>query len=288
MTASNPNKFFEEYPYKFSITAAGNLSKRVKTNKQIDEEYAQYVCALAFIQSVCLFNICLDAKEVLVSCWINHVNSSTGNEEYKYLYSVIIPRELVKSFKIENLNTVAALMSLEGRADIRKEREIYFIDPIEWNLETDTKQDETEIKEINVDFRRLNINLSLSDDFKQEIDILVPKIEILRGICNNKVFEFGMFSDEFDADNYAGGLCNLIVALILLKKDETLFESQNSKSLADKLASFFENNSYAMGEIKKLIDNDVIPRVKREAPIPQLNSFVYGMLSCVFNTDLDV
>lgn len=287
IAASNLTEFSEQHPYKYSITAAGNLSQRVKTDKQIEEEYAQNVCAVAFIQAVCLFNVCLDAKDVLVTCWINHVDSSTGNEEDRYLYSVIVPRELVKSFKMENLNTVAALMSLEGRADIRKEREIYFIDPIEWNLEVSNSKKEDEVSEINIDFRRLNINLSLPESFKQTADFLLPKIENLKETCKNKVLEFEMFTDEFDADNYSGGLTNLILALILLKQDETLFESQNYQRLNDELAVFFGNNSYAMGEIQKLIDNDIIPLVKREDAIPELNSFVYAMLSFVFNTALD-
>lgn len=140
MIADNMSTFIDYFLYKISVTSAGNLSKRTKTDKQLGEEYAQNTCALAFIQAACLFNVCLDAKEVLVSCYIDYVDPSTGNEEDRYLYSVIVPRKLMKRFKMENLNTVAALMSLEGRANIEKERVIYFIDPIEWNLDIQTKK----------------------------------------------------------------------------------------------------------------------------------------------------
>ena len=144
MIVDNLSEFAQHFPHKYSITAAGNLSTRTKSDKQIEEEYAQNVCALGFVRAVCLFNVCLDAKDVLVSCHINQIDSSTGNEESQFLYSVIIPRNLVKQYKMENLNAVAAIMSLEGHADIRKEREIYFVEPIAWNLDISNSNESTQ------------------------------------------------------------------------------------------------------------------------------------------------
>lgn len=119
-------------PYSFARTASGDISRRLKSNKQIEEEYAQNICSLAFVYAVCLFNVCLDVKEVLTSCSIDYINPANGNKEVRYLYSVIIPRQLVQSFKMEHLNPVIALMSLEGHVDIRKEREVHFIEPLQW------------------------------------------------------------------------------------------------------------------------------------------------------------
>lgn len=133
----SPTEYFDNNLYKYSITSAGNLSKREKTDKELEEEYAQNVCAMAFIYAIMLFNICFDTKEVLVNAHIKHIDRTTGNEHDRCLYSVIVPRDLVKSYKMENLDSVEALLSLEGNADIKKGREIYFVEPLLWRLDQD-------------------------------------------------------------------------------------------------------------------------------------------------------
>uniref|UniRef100_UPI00168A69F7 hypothetical protein n=1 Tax=Treponema zioleckii TaxID=331680 RepID=UPI00168A69F7 len=248
----NLTEYAQRFPYKYSITAAGNLSQRLKTEKQIDEEYAQNVCALAFVYALCLFNVCFDAKEVLTSCCVNHIDASTGNEESRYLYSVIIPRNLVKKYKMENLNAVAALMSLEGSADIRKEREIYFIAPMEWKLDVQTQQEDESVDEVIIDFRRLNTKLSLPPEFEIGANLIEEKVNNIKQLFKDKLIEFDIIADEFEADNYVAGLCNLLVALTLLKQNDSLFESENCEQLYDELDKIFSNNKYAMGEIKKI------------------------------------
>lgn len=285
MIADNMSTFIDYFLYKISVTSAGNLSKRTKTDKQLEEEYAQNTCALAFIQAACLFNVCLDAKEVLVSCYINYVDPSTGNEEGRYLYSVIVPRKLMKRFKMENLNTVAALMSLEGRANIEKERVIYFIDPIEWNLDTQTKKEDEAVEELNIDFRRLNIDLSLPEEFEVAANHMKEKIDSAKQIFKDKLMEFEIITDEFDADNYVDGLCNLVIALTLLKFNESLFESENFQLLSDELETIFNNNKYAKGEIKKLIDYDIIPRLKNGGDNIPINPVIYSILHSIFENN---
>lgn len=156
MLSDSLENFMKNFSYKRTVTSAGNISRRMKSQKELEEEYAQNVCALAFIYSVCLFNICLDCKEVLVNCSTNYIDSTTGNESEKCLYSVTIPRDVVKNFKMENLNCVAALTAMDGNIDIRKERKIYFVNPREWMLEPentvdydDDKKEDEEIDDSN-------------------------------------------------------------------------------------------------------------------------------------------
>ncbi len=280
MQVDNLTEFSDSYPYKYSITAAGNLSQRVKTDKQIEEEYAQNVCAYAFIYSVCLFNVCLDAKEVMTSCYINHIDSSTGNEEYRYLYSVIVPRELVKSFRMENLNTVAALMSLEGRADIRKEREIYFIDPLEWNLEhvsDNYEEDDSDNEEqVSIDFRRLNYDIDLPEPYYTFLSKIPDQLEGLKNVCFEKVREFEVCDNDFDEDNYANGLQKFMTLLIIVKNNPHLLESENYEKLLEFFKQFYGKSQYAMGEIQKLIDKDILPRIARNEPV-NLDKLSYFM-----------
>ncbi len=279
----NLTEFSESHPYKYSITAAGNLSQRVKSDKQIEEEYAQNICAEAFINAICLFNVCLDAKEVLVTCYLNHIDSSTGNEEIRYLYSVIVPRELVKSFKMENLNAVAALMSLEGNADIRKDREIYFVEPLEWNLSTETSQNENQKGEIDIDFRKLNINLSIPEQCNQFYENIsaLPNLNSAKEICKQKVLELEIFTDEFDADNYANGFYNFLTVIAMLKQNENLFQSENYEQLKEAFEQFFGNSSYAMNEIQKLIDADIFARIIGDEENIPLSPIVSIMLKTI-------
>lgn len=286
MIVDNLTEFANNFPHKYSITAAGNLSTRTKTDKQIDEEYAQNVCALAFVYAICLFNVCLDAKDVLVSCYIKQIDSSTGNEETRYIYSVIIPRNLVKQYKMENLNTVAALMSLEGRADIRKEREIYFIDPIEWNLDisnsNESTQENSESNEelISIDFRRLNIELNIPEECEEFFDKQKGNIDHLTEVCHSKVAEFELFNDDFDAANYANGLAKFMTIMLLINTNPDLYESSNFIQLKNTFKLFFGNNSFAMGEINKLLENDILGRMKKgyEVNLEPLTKIVLGWI----------
>ena len=70
-----------------------------KTSKELEEEYAQNIAAVAFICAACLFNITSDAEKLLVTCHTEYIDEATGNEKTGYLYSVIIPRNLMKTFK---------------------------------------------------------------------------------------------------------------------------------------------------------------------------------------------
>lgn len=283
----NISSFAENFPYKYSITSTENLSKRTKSVKQIKEEYTQQVCALAFIKAACLFNICLDAKEVLISTYTDSVNSSTGNEEQKCLYSVIITRDFMKKINMEKLNSVAALLSIDGRADIRNERDIYFVQPLEWVLNIDesdipAQEEENCIEEINIDFRKLNVNLSLPSEYEARLKLLEEKFSYMREASIINLIKTQTFTDEFDAEIYVNGLFNFVIVLFLLKENEELLESVNSQSLYNEFEKFFCANKYAMGEIKKIIDYDIISKLKNGDSNVPLNSIAYLALSSMF------
>lgn len=282
---NNLTEFHVHFSHKISVTSAGNLSRRLKTDKQLEEEYAQNVCALAFVHAVCLFNVCLDVKEVLVSCYVNCSDPATGNECIQYLYSVVVPRELVRSFKMENLNAVAALMSLDGNADIRNERDIYFVEPLQWDLENGSVTDGMDEEEIDVDFRCLNVELSFPPKYKIASTLLDSFINQTQAICKSKVMELGICSDDFDADNYAWGLCNLVYVLSLLRADEKLFQVQNNKKMMAELKKFFGGSAYAMREIKKMIDDNVLVRIKNGEEDVPVNRLVLLMLQKAFDFD---
>ena len=287
------NEFGNKYLYKYGVTSAGNPSKRQKTDKQIEEEYVQNVTALAFINAVCLFNVSLDVNEVIVSASTEYIDSSTGNEEYRYLYSVVIPRALVKQFKMENLNPVAALTSLSGNVDIRKEREIYFVEPITWNLDNDKESyndNSDENETIDVDFRRMNCSLLIPEEapIDASTDEIYETISQMKDKCKEVVLNIGLFEDEFDADNYAGGLSNFLSIITLIKNNEGIFCSENKDKLEEIFRDLFDNNSYAMGEISKIIEHNIFERIIIDGETDLIKDRLANhMLVSIFSCDDD-
>lgn len=288
---------FVEYSfYKWGATATGKITQRKKTSKELEEEYAQNIAAVAFICAACLFNITSDAEKLLVTCHTEYIDEATGNEKTGYLYSVIIPRNLMKTFKMENLNTVSALLSLEGNVDIRKGRDIYFINPLEWNFNSDIESSDKEVEDYNddedygendeifIDFRRLNVNLPIPDQYKDVFDEVSSRMTLLKGKIKDIVANLEVFEDDFDDDTYAEGACKFMCVAMLLKRSEEMFFSKSSDYIREAFGMFFGSNSYAMGEIQELCDNNIFARIEKGEKVP-LDTISNQLLSSSLRSD---
>lgn len=298
---------FSEYSdYKIGITPTGKISQRHKTLKELQTEYAQNIASLAFICAASLFNITMDAESVLVSCYVDYIDEATGNEKTGCIYSIIVPRNLMKTYKMENLNTVAALLSLEGSVDIRKDKDIYFVNPIEWNLdlgkdspdndnydeeeseeeydegENDEDSEEYDDKIIFIDFRRFNVNLNVTSQFKEIFDATASQVFQLKDQVKHFVEHLTVFNDDFDNDNYAEGFCKFIHILSVLKLTDKMIFLERSESLEENFKLFFDNNAYAMGEIRKFLENNFFSKIANgeKVPLDMISNMLISHIVC--------
>ena len=197
---------------------------------------------------------------------------------------------------MENLNTVSALLSLEGNVDIWKGRDIYFINPLEWNFNSDVESSDKEVEDYNddedygendeifIDFRRLNVNLPIPDQYKDVFDEVSSRMTLLKGKIKDIVANLEVFEDDFDDDTYAEGACKFMCVAMLLKRSEEMFFSKSSEYIREAFGMFFGSNSYAMGEIQELCDNNIFARIEKGEKVP-LDTISNQLLSSSLRSD---
>ncbi|MEE0998481.1 MAG: hypothetical protein UIH41_02300, partial [Treponemataceae bacterium] len=208
--------------------------------------------------------------------------------------------------KMENLNTVAALLSLDGNVDIRKNRDVYFVEPLEWNFdlgkdspdndnydeeESEEEYDEGENDEdsekyndkiIFIDFRRFNVNLNVTSQFKEIFDATASQVFQLKDQVKHFVEHLTVFNDDFDNDNYAEGFCKFIHILSVLKLTDKMIFLERSESLEENFKLFFDNNAYAMGEIRKFLENDFFSKIANgeKVPLDMISNMLISHIVC--------
>lgn len=114
---------------KASITAAGKLSIKERSGKDLRTDYAVCVTGLAFFFAGHLFNVSPAIAEVVVSGYTQRLSKKTGNIENDYIYSVRFDRTAFAKLNYARLHPVSAVTAFPHRMVLSTAYEFKAIEP---------------------------------------------------------------------------------------------------------------------------------------------------------------
>jgi len=132
----------EDLPQKLaSVAATGKkLNIKKKSLKQLQLDYAQHIHGIAFRLAGTVFAMLPTASMAIISGFSQRLDSSTGNVNDEYLFSVRVEREKYSSINFDSLdkvNPVEAMGGFEIRRKLTSTGVFKAIDPFEpGNMET--------------------------------------------------------------------------------------------------------------------------------------------------------
>ena len=115
-------------------------------------------------------------------------------------------------------------------------------------------------------------------------DEVSSRMTLLKGKIKDIVANLEVFEDDFDDDTYAEGACKFMCVAMLLKRSEEMFFSKSSDYIREAFGMFFGSNSYAMGEIQELCDNNIFARIEKGEKVP-LDTISNQLLSSSLRSD---
>ena len=114
---------------KVSMTQRGKISVKSRTKTEINQDYAQGICGLAFYFAGHFFNISPRIKKVLISGYAERISPKTGHPVNEYLYSIIFTKDKFRELIFENIDPVAAFDNFEHRMNMLKNFNLKPIEP---------------------------------------------------------------------------------------------------------------------------------------------------------------
>ena len=106
----------EEIPRrKAEYLPSGSVSFKQKTQKEVQLDYIQCICGLAFFVASRFFNVNANIKYIQISGYTQRVNRATGEDGDDYVYSVFFDKEAFSRLIIENIDPLLAMREFPCR-----------------------------------------------------------------------------------------------------------------------------------------------------------------------------
>ena len=106
----------EEIPRrKAEYLPSGNVSFKQKTQKEVQLDYIQCICGLAFLVASRFFNVNCNIKYIQISGYTQRVNRATGEDGDDYVYSVFFDKESFSRLIIKNIDPLLAMREFPCR-----------------------------------------------------------------------------------------------------------------------------------------------------------------------------
>lgn len=106
----------EEIPRrKAEYLPSGNVSFKQKTQKEVQLDYIQCICGLAFLVAGRFFNVNCNIKYIQISGYTQRVNKATGEDSDDYVYTVFFDKESFSRLIIENIDPLLAMRQFPCR-----------------------------------------------------------------------------------------------------------------------------------------------------------------------------
>lgn len=94
---------------------SGNVSFKQKTQKEVQLDYIQCICGLAFLVAGRFFNVNCNIKYIQISGFTQRVNKATGEEGDDYVYTVFFDKESFSRLIIDNIDPLLAMREFPCR-----------------------------------------------------------------------------------------------------------------------------------------------------------------------------
>ena len=94
---------------------SGNVSFKQKTQKEVQLDYIQCICGLAFLVAGRFFNVNCNIKYIQISGYTQRVNKATGEDGDDYVYTVFFDKESFSRLIIENIDPLLAMRQFPCR-----------------------------------------------------------------------------------------------------------------------------------------------------------------------------
>lgn len=106
----------EEIPRrKAEYLPSGNVSFKQKTQKEVQLDYVQCICGLAFLVAGRFFNVNCNIKYIQISGYTQRVNRATGEDGDDYVYTVFFDKESFSRLIVENIDPLLAMREFPCR-----------------------------------------------------------------------------------------------------------------------------------------------------------------------------
>lgn len=121
----------EDMPQKkATLSSNGKLSIKLKTPKQLKEDYAKCITGLAFYFAGNLFNISPEIASIIISGYTQRLSKRTGKIEDEYVYSVKFERDIFKNLNIKLIDPIEAVQNFENEMNMTSTYELKTIEPL--------------------------------------------------------------------------------------------------------------------------------------------------------------
>ena len=94
---------------------SGNVSFKQKTQKEVQLDYIQCICGLAFLVAGRFFNVNCNINYIQISGFTQRVNKATGEEGDDYVYTVFFDKKSFSRLIIDNIDPLLAMREFPCR-----------------------------------------------------------------------------------------------------------------------------------------------------------------------------
>lgn len=121
----------EDMPQKkATLSSNGRLSIKLKTAKQLKEDYVRCITGLAFYFAGNLFNISPEIANIIISGYTQRLSKRTGKIEDEYVYSVRFDKNRFKNLNINLIDPIEAVQNFENAMNMTSTYELKTIEPL--------------------------------------------------------------------------------------------------------------------------------------------------------------